>query len=86
MGKLTDEQLKSIKDATGKMNSILTEVGFLEARKAEYLAAHFDAVKELDNIKADIREEYGDITVNLVDGTYQEAKKEEETKTLEIAE
>jgi len=24
MGKLTDEQLKSIKDATGKMNSILT--------------------------------------------------------------
>jgi hypothetical protein len=85
MGKLTDEQLKSIKDATGKMNSILTEVGFLEARKAEYLAAHFDAVKELDGIKAEIREEYGDITVNLVDGTYEEAK-QEETKTLEIAE
>ena len=50
MGKLTDEQLKSIKDATGKMNSILTEVGFLEARKAEYLAAHFEAAKELEVI------------------------------------
>jgi hypothetical protein len=86
MGKLTDEQLKSIKDATGKMNSILTEVGFLEARKAEYLAAHFEAGKELDGIKAEIREEYGDITVNLADGTYEEAKQEEETKTLEIAE
>jgi hypothetical protein len=57
MGKLTDEQLKSIKDATGKINSILTEVGFLEARKAEYLSAHFDAVKKLDGIKAEIREE-----------------------------
>jgi hypothetical protein len=85
MGKLTNEQLKSIKDATGKMNSILTEVGFLEARKAEYLAAHFEAAKELDGIKASIRKEYGDITVNLVDGTYEQAK-QVETKTLEIAE
>ena len=71
MGKLTDEQLKSIKDATGKINSILTEVGFLEAKKAEYLAAHFEAAKELDGIKTEIREEYGDITVNLADGTYE---------------
>ena len=43
-------------------------------------------VKELDGIKAEIREEYGDITVNLADGTYEEAKQEEETKTLEVAE
>jgi len=85
MGKLTDEQLKSIKDATGKINSILTEVGFLEAKKAEYLAAHFEAAKELDGIKTEIREEYGDITVNLADGTYEKAK-QEKTKTLEIAE
>jgi hypothetical protein len=85
MGKLTDEQLKSIKDATGKINSILTEVGFLEARKAEYLSAHFDAVKKLDGIKAEIREEYGDINLNLADCTYEYAN-QEETKTLEIAE
>ena len=44
-----------------------------------------EAVKELDGIKAEIREEYGDITVNLADGTYEEAK-QEETKTLEVAE
>ena len=85
MGKLTDEQLKSIKDATGKMNSILAEVGFLEAKKAEYLAAHFETAKKLDGIKAEIREEYGDITVNLTDGTYEKTE-EVETKTLEIAE
>ena len=85
MGKLTDEQLKSIKDATGKMNSILTEVGFLEARKAEYLAAHFEAVKELDGIKAEIREEYGDITVNLADGSFEKVEAEvEEAEVLEI--
>ena len=85
MGKLTDEQLKSIKDATAKMNSILTEVGFLEARKAEYLSAHFETAKQLDVIKAEIREEYGDITVNLNDGTYEEAHQVEE-KTLEVVE
>ena len=59
---------------------------FLAQLLHKYLSAHFEAVKELDGIKAEIREEYGDITVNLADGTYEEAKQEEETKTLEIAE
>ncbi len=68
------------------MDAIPTEAGFWEPRHAEYLAAHFETAKELDGIKAEIREEYGDITVNLADGTYEEAKQEEETKTLEIAE
>ena len=86
MGKLTDEQLKSIKDATGKINSILMEVGFLEAKKAEYLAAHFEVAKELDGIKSELKEQYGDITVNLNDGSFTEIENKEESKTLEIAE
>jgi hypothetical protein len=45
MGKLTDEQLKSVKEGQGKINSILVEIGFLEAKKAEFLGAHFEAVE-----------------------------------------
>ena len=34
MGKLTEEQLKSVKEGQGKVNAILVEIGFLEAKKA----------------------------------------------------
>jgi hypothetical protein len=36
MGKLTEEQLKSVKEGQGKINSILIEIGFLEAKKQSF--------------------------------------------------
>jgi len=84
MGKLTEEQLKSVKDRQGKINNILVEIGYLEARKAEFLGAHFEAVKALEEIKKDLKEQYGDITINLADGSFEEVETKE-TKTLEIA-
>jgi len=84
MGKLTEEQLKSVKDRQGKINNILVEIGYLEARKAEFLGAHFEAAKALEEIKKDLKEQYGDITINLADGSFEEVETKE-TKTLEIA-
>tara|TARA_B110000208_G_C11639092_1_gene383766 strand:- start:556 stop:819 length:264 start_codon:yes stop_codon:yes gene_type:complete len=85
MGKLTEEQLKSVKEGQGKINSILVEIGFLEARKAEFLGAHFEAVKALEEVKSELKEEYGDITVNLADGTFEKIEAEvEEAEVLEI--
>jgi hypothetical protein len=85
MGKLTEEQLKSVKEGQGKINAILTEIGFLEAKKAEYLGAHFEAAKALEEVKTELKEQYGDITVNLADGSFEKVETEE-VKTLEIAE
>jgi len=84
MGKLTEEQLKSVKDRQGKINNILVEIGYLETRKAEFLGAHFEAAKALEEIKKDLKEQYGDITINLADGSFEEVETKE-TKTLEIA-
>jgi hypothetical protein len=85
MGKLTEEQLKSVKEGQGKINSILVEIGFLEAKKAEFLGAHFEAVKALEEVKSELKEEYGDITVNLADGSFEKIEAEvEEAEVLEI--
>lgn len=85
MSKLTDEQLKSVKEGQGKINSILVEIGFLEARKAEFLGAHFEAVKALEEVKSELKEEYGDITVNLADGSFEKIEAENEVEeVLEI--
>ncbi len=85
MGKITEEQLKSVKEGQGKINAILVEIGFLEAKKAEYLGAHFEALKALEEIKSELKEEYGDITVNLTDGSFEKVEAKE-AKTLQVAE
>jgi len=85
MGKLTDEQLKSVKEGQGKINNILVEIGFLESKKAEYLGMHFEAAKALEEIKSELKEQYGDITVNLIDGSFEKVEAKE-TKTLQVAE
>jgi len=46
---------------------------------------NFEAVKELEEIKSELKEEYGDITVNLADGSFEKVESEK-SKTLEIAE
>jgi len=57
----------------------------LEAKKAEFLGAHFEAAKALEEIKSELKEQYGDITVNLADGSFEKVEAEE-SKTLQVAE
>jgi hypothetical protein len=83
MGKLTEEQLNSVKKSQAKINAILLEIGFLETRKAEFLGAHFEAAKALEEIKKELKEEYGDITINLADGSFDKVEAKD-TKTLEV--
>ena len=83
--KITEEQLKLVKEGQSKINAILLEIGFLEAKKAEFLGAHFESVKTLEQVKTELKEQYGDITVNINDGTYEEAHQVEK-KTLEVVE
>ena len=82
MSKITEEQLESIKESQGKINAILAEIGFLETKKVEFIGAHFEAVKVLEDIKSELKEEYGDINVNLNDGTFE--KIETEVKEMEV--
>jgi hypothetical protein len=83
MSKITEEQLNSVKESQSKINTILAEIGFLETKKVEFIGAHFEAVKVLENIKSELKEEYGDINVNLNDGTFE--KIETEVKEMEVA-
>ena len=81
--KITEEQLKLIKDFNQKSNNVLLEIGFLETKKLDLLAVYSDMIKELNTIKADLQKEYGDVNINLLDGTYEYVKKADEEK-LEV--
>ena len=80
--KITQEQLDSIVENQKKSNNLLLDVGFLEYRKQELLKASSELSKELKSIKQELESQYGQVNVDLSDGTYTEIEKEDEVEPV----
>ena len=80
--KITQEQLDSIVENQKKSNNLLLDIGFLEYRKQELLLASKDLSEKLKNIKEELESQYGQVNINLSDGTYTEVEKENEDKPV----
>jgi hypothetical protein len=70
--KITEEQLKQIKEQQLKINASLMDLGFLESKKFEVVSIYSQNIKEMEEIKKDLEAEYGPININLEDGSYTE--------------
>ena len=75
--KIKEEQLKKIQEQQGKISKILNEVGYLEANKHGLLHELAEVNKEVEEFKGELEKEYGQVNINLEDGSYTEIKKEE---------
>jgi len=75
--KIKEEQLKKIQDQQGKVSKILNEVGYLEANKHGLLHELAEVNKEVEEFKGELEKEYGQVNINLEDGSYTEIKEEE---------
>ena len=75
--KIKEEQLKKIQEQQGKISKILNEVGYLEANKHGLLHELAEINKEVEEFKGELEKEYGQVNINLEDGSYTEIKKEE---------
>ena len=76
------EQLKAVKDQQAKMQALLIDVGFLEAKKHEVMLMQVEASKELEATKKELEDEYGPINIDLTDGSYTVVEKEEDAKPV----
>jgi len=76
MAKITEDQLKLLKELTSNRNAILGDIGVLEARKHGLL--HVLSKINEDELKfmKELEEQYGKISVNLEDGSYKERQEE----------
>ena len=70
MNKIKEEQLSKIQEQQRNLNSILNEVGYLEAQKHGLLHQFAGVNKEVEDFKSDLESEYGAININMEDGTY----------------
>ena len=77
---ITEEQLKLLQDQQGKLNEMLRTVGVLEVQKSNVSKEIEVLSKEIDSTKKELEEEYGQININLQDGSYEDIVEEEDAK------
>ena len=80
VSKIEDQELKTVKEQTGKIQQCVLDLGSLEVKKAEIMQAYSGFLKELDVTKKELEEKYGQVNINLTDGSYEEVKEEEKTE------
>jgi len=80
VSKIEDQELKTVKEQTGKLQQCIMDLGSLEVRKTEVMQAYAEFLKELDVTKKNLEEKYGQVNINLQDGSYEEIKEEVEDK------
>ena len=84
MSKIKEEQLSKIQEQQKSLNSILNEVGYLEAQKHGLLHQFAGINREVEDFKSELESEYGAVNINLEDGTYTTIEKVEEKVTSNV--
>jgi len=77
--KITDKELETIKAQQGKIQTVVYDLGALEAKKFEISVALKDFSDELNKTKKELEEKYGQVNINLQDGSYEEIVEEVST-------
>ena len=75
---ITKEQLTKVQEQQKKLNTLLRDIGFVEAQKHVLLHQQADLNKEIEEYKAELEKEYGAITIDIETGVYTEIVKDTE--------
>tara|TARA_R110000803_G_scaffold210423_1_gene282152 strand:- start:738 stop:986 length:249 start_codon:yes stop_codon:yes gene_type:complete len=69
-GKLTDDELKSVKSQQSKLSTIIQEIGVVEARKHALLHDVASINEAIETTKKDLEKTYGSISIDLESGNW----------------
>lgn len=77
MEKITEEQLKNLQDVIAKINQATSTVGQLETQKHGVLHQLGEMQKDLAKMQEELEKEYGQVSINIEDGTYKEIENDQ---------
>jgi hypothetical protein len=77
--KITKKELEAVKEQQKKIQTVVYDLGSLEARKFEISGALKDFTEALNKTKKELEEKYGQVNINLEDGSYEEIVEEVST-------
>ena len=75
---ITEEQLKTVQEQQGKLTEGLRTLGVLDVQKQNVHGQIADLYKEIEATKKELEDEYGQVNIDLKDGSYTEIEKEDE--------
>tara|TARA_B100001093_G_scaffold444248_1_gene447170 strand:- start:439 stop:687 length:249 start_codon:yes stop_codon:yes gene_type:complete len=78
MAKITKKQLETIVEFQTEINTILSNIGTLEAQKHSLLHKIAGVNEKIENNKIELEKQYGAVNINLETGEYTEIEKEDE--------
>jgi len=73
---ITEEQLKTVNEQQAELSGALRNIGVLEVQKLSFHKLVEDVSKKIDATKKELEDEYGQINIDLKDGSYTEIEKE----------
>jgi len=79
MPKIKDEQLEKLQEKVNQLNQIQLQIGSIETQKHGLLHQSSELQDGLKEFQLELEKEYGTITINLADGTYEEIAEEDES-------
>ena len=74
---ITEEQLKTISDQQSKLSALLRNIGVVEVQKQNIHSQITEISKEIEASKKELEDEYGQVNIDLTDGSYTEIEKED---------
>ena len=80
--KITEKELETVKEQQGKIQAVVYDLGALEAKKFEISVALKEFNDALNETKKELEDKYGQVNINLKDGTYEEIVPEVETEEV----
>ena len=80
--KITDKELETIKEQQQKIQTVVYDLGAFEAKKFEISAALKEFNDALNETKKELEEKYGQVNINLQDGSYEEIVPEVEAEEV----
>jgi hypothetical protein len=76
--KIKDEELKELQGRVNIINQVQLQIGQLETQKHNMLHELVTSQTVLKEIQDKLEKEYGKVSINIVDGTYEPIKEDEQ--------
>lgn len=78
--KIKDEQLKSLQEKVGAIQQLQGQIGNVEGQKHILLHQLASAQDDLQKLQTSLQDEYGKVSINIQDGSYEKIVEEAEVE------
>jgi len=76
--KITEDQLKKVTEQQNQLNELLRNLGVMDVQKMSIHSKIKEVSDEIDVTKKELEKEYGQVNIDLKDGSYTDIEKEDD--------